>query len=381
MSTDEPMRVLQVAPSMGHGGIEHFLMNLYRVIDKDKVQFDFMYRVPYECVFDKEIESLGGRIFRCVNPDRHPFSSARYYRSFFAGHPEVRAVHEHRSGCDGFFGVMREAKRAQVPVRVIHSHNSQKGWANNPIKDVTDSLNAPRLDSFSNRFIACSDFAADYLFGRCAAARQDCTVMPNAIDLNAFSFDAESRKAIRASIGIDSSSFVIGHIGRFVAEKNQRFLVEVLKRLIDRGEDAHLLLIGDGPLRSEVEGQARNLGVSDRTHFVGLQDNPAPYYSAADVFCMPSLFEGLPVSCIEAQASGLPMVLSSGITTMADVCGHTEFLKLKEGPGKWADALLKSRTDGRIDGYVALVQAGYDIAETAKWYESLYLGCERSDGK
>lgn len=104
MTNGQPIRVLQAVPSMGHGGIEHFLMNLYRAIDKDKVQFDFMYRVSYECVFDKEIDAMGGRIFRCVDPDRHPIRSGRFYRSFFAEHPEFCAVHEHRSGCDGFSG-------------------------------------------------------------------------------------------------------------------------------------------------------------------------------------------------------------------------------------------------------------------------------------
>lgn len=113
---------------MGHGGIEHFLMNLYRTIDRNKIQFDFMYRVAYECVFDKEIESLGGRVFHCIDPDRHPISSRRSYRKFFKEHPEIRVVHEHRSGCDGFFGLMREACRSGVPVRIIHSQK-QRMWA------------------------------------------------------------------------------------------------------------------------------------------------------------------------------------------------------------------------------------------------------------
>ena len=163
MTNGQPIRVLQAVPSMGHGGIEHFLMNLYRAIDKDKVQFDFMYRVSYECVFDKEIDAMGGRIFRCVDPDRHPVRSGRFYRSFFAEHPEFCAVHEHRSGCDGFFGLMRAAKHAGVPIRILHSHNSQKGWAYNPVKDLTDAFNAPRLAAFANTFVACSDVAATYL--------------------------------------------------------------------------------------------------------------------------------------------------------------------------------------------------------------------------
>lgn len=372
MTSGQPIRVLQALPSMGHGGIEHFLMNLYRAIDKDKVQFDFMYRVPYECVFDKEIESMGGRIFRCVDPDRHPMRSGRYYRVFFAEHPEVRAVHEHRSGCDGFFGLMREAKRAGVPVRILHSHNSQKGWANNPIKGVTDAFNASRLDSFANVFIACSDLAAEYLYNRCAKASAECVIRPNAVDLDAFSFNPDTRAAVRGRYGISSDSLVIGHVGRFVAEKNQSFLVDVIRALRSEGVRAEALLLGDGPLRGEVEEKASLLDVGRYMHFAGIQGDTASHYSAMDTFCMPSLFEGLPVSCVEAQANGLPMVLSSGISHMADICGYTTFLGLDAGINAWCDALHSTAEDGRHNNRPSLVSAGYDIMETAKEYETLY---------
>ena len=372
MTNGEPIRVLQAVSSMGHGGIEHFLMNLYRAIDKEKVQFDFMYRVSYECVFDKEIESMGGRVFRCVDPDRHPLRSGRFYRKFFEEHPEIRAVHEHRSGCDGFFGLMRAAKRAGVPVRILHSHNSQKGWANNLIKDVTDAFNAPRLDRLANTFVACSDAAAEYLYGRCPHAMRECSVRPNAIDLDAFAFDPQARRKVRARYGIAEDALVIGHVGRFVPEKNQSFLVDIAAGLRSVGVPAEALLLGDGPMHDEVEGKAREMGVADVVHFAGIQENTASHYSAMDVFCMPSLFEGLPVSCVEAQANGLPMVLSADISRMADVCGHTTFLDLTEGAKAWGEAVHEASEGGRRENFPALKAAGYGIDEAARKYESLY---------
>ena len=373
MTNNEPIRVLQVVASMGHGGIEHFIMNLYRAINRDKVQFDFMYRVPDECAFDKEIESMGGRIFRCVNPDHHPLRSARFYRRFFAEHPEIKAVHEHRSGCDGFFGLMREAARVGVPVRILHSHSSQKGWSRNPIKDVTDAFNAPRLDSFANVFAACSDVAATYLYGRCPEALGACVVRPNAIDLRVFSFDPAAREEVREHYGIAREALVVGHVGRFVSEKNQAFLVDVVSKLRSEGVQVDALLLGDGPLRDEVSGKADSLGISRYVHFAGIQGDTAPHYSAMDVCCMPSFFEGLPVSCVEAQASGLPMVLSAGISRMADICGHTAFLDLGEGAVAWGEAIRAAAAAGRHDNRGALRDAGYDIEDAAKGYERLYL--------
>lgn len=371
MSIGKPIRVLQVVPSMGHGGIEHFLMNLYRAIDREEIQFDFMYRVAYDCVFDEEIRSLGGRIFRCVDPDRHPVRSQGFYRRFFAEHPEVRAVHEHRSGCDGFLGVMHEACRAEVPVRAFHSHSSQKGWTRNPVKDVTDAFNAPRLDRIANAFIACSDVAADYLYGRCPAARNACVVVPNAIDLCSFAYDERVGARVREAWGIPVGSLVIGHVGRFVPEKNQAFLVEVLASLHGRGVDAELVLLGDGPTRQGIAAKAEGLSVADHVYFAGLQADTAPFYSAMDVFCMPSLFEGLPVACVEAQAAGLPMVLSTDVTRQADICGRTFFLGLDQGVDPWVSA-IEAAVGDRCGASGALRAAGYDIADVARRFERLY---------
>ncbi|HIU05951.1 MAG TPA: glycosyltransferase [Candidatus Coprousia avicola] len=373
MSIESPIRVLQVVPSMNHGGIEHFLMNLYRAIDKTRVQFDFMYRVPYQCVFDSEILSLGGRIIRCVDPDRHPLKASRFYRRFFVEHPEIRVIHEHRSGCDGFFGAMRAARRCNIPVRILHSHSSRKGWRHNPIKDVTDAINAPRLDSFANAFIACSDVAADYLYGRCSRATSECVIRPNAIDICSFAFSLESRAKVRQLLNIPEDALVIGHVGRFVSEKNQSFLLDVALALRANGVPAELLFLGGGVTQAEVKQKAENLNIANSVHFAGVQEDMSPYYSAMDVFCMPSLFEGLPVSCVEAQANGLPMVLSAGISQMADICGHTTYMDLSMGAVNWGKAVCKVANEGRSDNYQELRSAGYDIAVAAREFEALYL--------
>ena len=373
MNIDSPIRVLQVVPSMGHGGIEHFLMNLYRAIDKTKVQFDFMYRVPYECVFDSEIIAQGGRIFRCVDPDRHPLRASRFYRRIFLEHPEIKAIHEHRAGCDGFFGAMREAKRCNVPVRILHSHSSRKGWSHNPIKDVTDGFNAKRLDAFANVFIACSDVAAEYLYSRCFRAANECVIKPNAIDISSFAFSLESRAKVRQLLNIPEDALVIGHVGRFVSEKNQSFLLDVVLTLRMNGIPAEVLFLGEGVTLNEMNQKAVELNIADIVHFVGVQEDTSPFYSAMDVFCMPSLFEGLPVSCVEAQANGLPMVLSAGISQMANICGHTTYMDLNEGATNWGTVICKSASEGRSNNYQKLREAGYDVAAAAKEFEGLYL--------
>ena len=269
---------------------------------------------------------------------------------------------------------MRAAKKARVPVRIIHSHSSQKPWDSDPIKEVTNAFNASRLDSFANYFIACSDVAARHLYGRCSKAMEKCVISPNAIDLDAFAFDNDARGEIRSRYGIQDDSLVIGHVGRFVPLKNQSMLIDFLANLRSQGACAELLLIGDGPSRSDVEEKARVTGVSPYVHFAGIQEDTSPYYSAMDVFCMPSLFEGLPVSCVEAQANGLPMVLSNGISNMADICGHTEYIDIQEEPARWGEAVVSAFVSGRSKNYNVLSAAGYGVLELAKAIELLYTG-------
>lgn len=375
---NRPIRVLQSVGAMNHGGIEHFVMNVYRKIDRDLVQFDFVERVNDRCVFDDEIESLGGRIYRFQSPDKHPVSSMRFYRELFRRHPEWQVVHEHRSTLSGFLCCLRAAGYEHVRTRVAHAHNSALsawyGGVGNAVEQITDKINKRLIGEIATDYFACSDMAAQWLFPTASGVSEKVRVIPNGIDTVRFSFDASDRTEIRALYGIPEDAFVIGHVGRFSQEKNQEFLIGLLKT-IPAEMRAWLLLLGDGPLREGVERRASELGIRERVVFAGLQTDTWRFYSAMDAFCMPSIHEGLPVSAVEAQASGLPLLLSDNVSRDTDLGGVEAFLPINEGPGTWIETLLNCRkdADGRALGVKLVADAGFDIDVAAEELQEFYL--------
>lgn len=253
---NQPIRVLQSVGAMNHGGIEHFVMNVYRKIDRDLVQFDFVERVSDRCVFDDEIESFGGRIYRFQSPDKHPISSMRFYRELFRAHPEWRIVHEHRSTLAGFLSCLRAASCEHVSTRIIHAHSSTLskwyGGVGNVVERMTDKRNKKKIGKIATDCFACSDVAAQWLFPPESSISDKVRIIPNGIDASKFSFSIDDRAEIRALYGIPEKAFVIGHVGRFSLEKNHEYLLNVLRDLPDE-MDGRLLLVGDGPLRDEIE--------------------------------------------------------------------------------------------------------------------------------
>ena len=378
VSDSRPVRVLQSVGAMNHGGIEHFVMNVYRKIDRDLVQFDFVERVNDRCIFDDEIESLGGRIYRFQSPDKHPVSSMRFYRELFREHPEWQVVHEHRSTLSGFLCCLRAASYEHVRTRVAHAHNSALsawyGGVGNAVEQITDIINKKMISGIATDYFACSDLAAQWLFPFEAGVSEKVRVIPNGIDAARFAFNARDRVEIRALYGIPENAFVIGHVGRFCQEKNQEFLIGLLKT-IPAEMEGRLLLLGDGFLRDEIEKRASELGLRERVVFAGLQTETWKYYSAMDAFCMPSIHEGLPVSAVEAQASGLPLVLSENVSRDTDLGGVEAFLPINEGPDAWVKSLINCRKDAdkRALGVKLVADAGFDIDVAAEELQNFYL--------
>ena len=373
-----PVRVLQSVGGMNHGGIEHFVMNVYRKIDRDLVQFDFVERVNDRCVFDDEIESLGGRIYRFQSPDKHPISSMRFYRELFREHPEWQVVHEHRSTLSGFLCCLRAAGYEHVRTRVAHAHNSALsscyGGFGNAVEQITDVINKKMIGKIATDYFACSDLAAQWLFPFETGVSNKVRVIPNGIDVTRFSFNVQDRVEIRALYGIPENAFVIGHVGRFCQEKNQEFLIGLLKA-IPAEMEGRLLLLGDGPLRGEIEDRASRLGLRERVIFAGLQSETWKFYSAMDAFCMPSIHEGLPVSAVEAQANGLPLFLSENVSHDTDLGGVKAFLPINEGVDAWVEKLLNCRQSivGRSCGAKLVADAGFDIDVAAEELQDFYL--------
>jgi glycosyltransferase involved in cell wall biosynthesis len=371
-----PIRVLQSVSSMGYGGIEHFIMNVFRSVDRDQVEFDFMYRENSSAVFDEEIQDLGGRIFRFASPDKHPFKSTQFYRDFFAEHSEYRIVHEHRSSLFGLLGCLRAASYEHVSTRVIHAHNSKTSNTGfrGMYESVTRKQNEAHISEIATHFFACSDAAATWMFPSSTGVSNRVQIIPNGIDANRFRFNKTDRFSTRKELNIPENAFVIGHVGRFVEPKNHTFLLDVLAAF-PRESRPYLLLLGQGDLMDDMKAKANSLGIDNCVVFAGVRNDTWRCYSAMDVFCMPSLFEGLPVSAVEAQANGLPLLLSDTVSRDSDIGGLVRFKSLGDGARSWAEELidLHAHEIDRDNGVTTVVNAGFDVASVADWLQQFYL--------
>lgn len=347
------------------GGLEAVVMNYYRHIDREKVQFDFVVDEDSTLVPRGEIEFLGGRVFT-VPPYQHVFAYQKALVRLFR-EQGWEIVHSHENALSVF--PLRAARRAGVPVRIAHSHStSGRGEpARNAIKWVLRRL----ANVYPTHRMACSRHAGEWLFGRGA----DFDVLRNAIELDRFWFDPRARAEVRAELGIPDDQLVVGHIGRFVTQKNHAFLLEVFGRVVRGGADAALVLAGDGPLRPEVERKAEEMGLSGRVHILGQRGDANRLYQAFDVFCLPSLYEGLGIVAVEAQAAGLPCVLSTEVPREADVTGAARFLPI-DNPSVWAGVLRTVESGVRVPVRCKDF-ADYDINRAAESLAARYLELAR----
>lgn len=363
-----PIRVLHCVAGLGHGGYESLIMNLYRNIHREKVQFDFVSSFPG--VYEKEIEALGGVIHRIpFITQKGPFVYTAALDRVLRASPRYPIVHSHMDKFSGL--VMQRAAKADIPVRIAHSHNTKNegGLAFQLVKDHYGRMVLP----WATDLFACSKAAADWMFGAKAA---DARILFNGVQPEAFAPDAAARAAVRAELGLAGDVFAVGHVGRFTEQKNHAFLLKIFAALHARRPDSALLLAGDGPLRPKIAEQARRLGLSEAVRFLGLREDVPALLSAMDCFVFPSLHEGLPVTLVEAQAAGLPVVASSAITDEVCITPLVRRMGLDEPAGEWAAAALELAGGGfaaRRCPAGAIRAAGYDIADTARWLEEFYL--------
>ena len=379
MSQEGTVRVLHFVGAMDHGGIEHFLMNVYRNIDRSKVQFDFMERVERDCVFNDEIRSLGGVVYQFQSPDKHPIDAKRYYRDFFQSHSEYGIAHFHRCNLGGFNKDIWAAFDAGVRRIILHSHSTahkfMDDFPENVVREITHPLNRQRLDGVVTDRFACSGPAAEWMFPAKRNRAKDYRILQNGIDAEAFRFSMEARHAIRERYGIPQDAFVVGNVGRFSGAKNKPFLLDILTELMKKRSDAYLLLLGEGEQLADFNAILAKHPHKGRVVMAGVHSNTPDYYSAMDVFCMPSLYEGMPVVGPEAQASGLPTFLSTGIARETGMTSFAVFLNLSDGASEWAAIIAdaKSEPSRRNAGPSEIRKAGYDVVETAKYLQEFYM--------
>lgn len=369
------LRVLHVLHSMNRGGAENAIMNYYRHLDRTKVQFDFLLTEPSNCQFEDEIVSLGGYIYRVpILKMFNPFSYIWAVSSFFDNHPTYKIVHSHTSSKSVF--PLWIAKRKSVPVRIAHSHGSHSESGLNGV--IRNSLKFP-LRFMSNHYVACGIDAAKWLFGDNNVRQGRVKFFPNVIECSRFEYKEGVRRSCRHTLSVSDDTFVLGCTARFCYPKNQVFAVDVLNELLKVDCNIKLLLVGDGEQRAEIESQIAKYGLEDKVLLTGVVSNVSDMLQAMDVFLMPSFFEGLPLSLIEAQASGLRCVVSDGIPKEADVTGLVTFLPLADGAKKWAEVILCQKDYKRRSYMEELKVAGYDAETSAKKLEQYYLDLSYSN--
>lgn len=359
---NEPVRVLHVVTHMNRGGLETMLMNYYRNIDRTQVQFDFLVHRQERAAYDDEIESLGGKIYRLprLNPWSRSYLNA--LNCFFVEHPEYKIVHSHLDCMSAI--PLAAAKRAGVPVRIAHSHSSSQ---DRDLKYLIKLYYKRKIPAIATDLFACGDSAGRWMF-----SKNSFSVVNNAIDAKYYVYDPVAREKERKNLGISNNTLVVGNVGRFSYPKNHVFLIEVFNKIIQRC-DAELLLVGDGELRPAIEKKVQELGIKDRVIFTGVRDDVPALMQAMDVFLFPSHYEGLPVTLIEAQAAGLPCLVSDGVPLECKKTDLVYQLPLKEGPEHWANMVIDLSKKERRNTYLEIKNSGYDIKAQAEVLQNYYI--------
>ena len=363
------LRVLHSVSNMARAGIETMLMNYYREMDTSLTQFDFLANKPDPGEYDEEIRRRGGRVF--VSPGLNPLHYLQYQRfvaEVLAGNPGIRIVHAHNEAM-GFYP-LQSAKNAGIPVRIAHAHNTRIiREYKYPLKLVCKQL----LPGAATDYWSCGTEAGIYYFGK-KRWYESGFILRNAIDVSKFSFQLEVRQRLRQSYALENC-FVIGHVGRFNVQKNHSRLLDIFAEIAAADPQARLVLIGVGELEQAAKEKVRALALEDRVLFLGQMANVNEWYQAMDCFVLPSLFEGLPVVGIEAQAAGLPCCFSDRVTDEVLLSPNAHRIPLEASNGDWAKEILtgKRAETNREQGVNLIRRAGYDIHEEARKLQNLYL--------
>ena len=361
------IKVAQIIGKLNKGGVEAVINNYYRNIDREKFQFDYYIDADGSCEPSDEMKALGARYF--VIP---PYQEISQHMKSLEDHfrrEKYDIVHVNMNTLSVF--ALKAAKNAGVPVRINHNH-STLGRGETKRNILKYSLR-PSAKIYATDLAACNETCASWLFGKRALETGKVKIIRNAIDLEQYDFSTVKRDEKRRELNIEKRT-VIGHIGRFCTVKNHAFVLDVFTEYLKRDYNAVLLLVGDGPLKSDIEVKADRLGISRNTVFTGNRNDVPDLYNAMDVVLLPSLYEGLPMVGVEAQANGLPVIMSDRVPQEARLCSSVSFLPIKD-PRLWAEAIEEAVRHSRYDTFEEMKKSGYDIKEEArileKWYESI----------
>lgn len=358
---EQPIRVAQVLNRMDSGGVEAVVMNYYRHIDRKQVQFDFYFAKDSVFPQREELEKMGAGIYPIPSYTK-VFSYHRVlHHAFKRGNYQI--VHAHLSTMSVF--PLFAAWRAGIPVRICHNHSTAH-WGEGK-KTLLKYLLRPFAKIFATDYFACGEKAGRWMYGNRCFERGRVHVMPNAIDTKKFAYDEEAKRCLRAELGIPQDAFVLGHVGRFMYQKNHAFLLRVFQRLLSSRQDAWLLLIGEGERMKLIRSEVEKMGIEGKVRFTGTRSDVAKLYSAMDVFCLPSFYEGMPVVALEAQANGLPCLFSDRMTKEVVLTPGARQLSI-ENPEPWVKAVQEAQRQN-----TCALPERYDIAFEGEILKNFYI--------
>jgi len=373
---NQPIHVLNAVGNMGMGGMETLIMNIYRNIDREKVQFDFLIHTSREGEYAEEIKKLGGRIFHMPVLQEKPhiyywryFAYKKALKNLFQKHPEIVIVHGHMTNTASIYMPIA-MKYGNVRTCIAHSHQSE---ATPGLQGQVTNFLQRNLSKVATDCFACSEKAAEWIYPKEMIINNKVKIIRNGVETKRFHYDKDIRKRTRETLGIDHK-LVIGNVARFKRQKNHTFLIEIFREVHKICPESVLVLVGIGELLEPTKEQVHSYNLDDSVLFLGGRSDVPDLMNAFDVFVLPSLFEGLPLVGIEAQCTGLPIVTATTVSEETDVTGNVRFMDLDIDPKIWAQQIIKlSRTYQRKDMVDQVREKGFDIQSTADWLQNFYL--------
>lgn len=371
------IRVLHVVTIMNRNGLENRLMDIYRHIDRNKVQFDFLTHRMEEGAFDEEIKNLGGKVYHTqpLNP-LHLVSYMNNLKCFFTEHREYKIVHSHINAFSTF--VLFAAKSSNVKVRIAHSRTwgAEKTW-----KSIFKYISKMFINIPTTHKFGCSKQAGEWLFGKNGIKEPNYfRVITNSIELDKFKFSENIRSQFRRKLSLKDGQLAIVNVGRLEPQKNHEFLLKVFREIHKLKPNSKLFLLGTGSLKHKIEMEANDLGIGDSVTFLGNINNVGEYLNAMDAFIFPSLFEGFGTVTIESQCCGLPILASDTIPPETKISDYQEFESLNSSPKLWAEHILSMiKRLERKDNREITKKAGYDINDTYSFLQNFYIDVLNED--
>ena len=374
MSSDKAQHILVTAP-LGFGGITSMMINIQKNLDRDKLNFDYLVlHDRHEDLEDVVVGMGSNKLIASADEVGNKFLRGikrwyRLYRTFKDNN--IKVLHLN-GGPSSDMNIVFLAKLAGVKHVTFHTHNAGSAVYRNKVSVIMSNSYKPLMPVFVDSFWACSSLAAQFSFPKSIVDGKKYTFIPNGIELERYAFDSKIREEIRKDLGLEDK-FVIGHAGRFNVQKNHTYLIDMFAALHDKCDDAILILFGDGELKSAMRQKVKELNLEDCVRFMGTTNEMGKMYQAMDVFVMPSLCEGLPVAGVEAQASGLPVVLADTITKEVDITDCVKYLPLSEDKSEWVKEILNFRGFKRYSRIEDLRKVGFDEKDVAKYFQDYYL--------